>query len=214
MSRAPQERTAAEKPAPGALALPAESRREAPRAAVPGTETLMAKHRTESLAGTERLMEEVGELENGQPALPRVKGNKGSPGVDGMTVDELPEYRKSHGLEIGEQLRNGTYQPPPGRRVEIPKPEGRGTRQRGIPCVRDRFVQQAGLPVLQQRWDSTFPEPSHGFRPGRSAKPAGHEAQPYIAGGYRGVVDLDLEKFLDMASYCPQIHEVLSNRFG
>jgi hypothetical protein len=90
---------------------------------VPGTETLMAKHRTESLAGTERLMEEVGELENGQPALPRIKGNKGSPGVDGMTVDELQEYRKPHGLEIGEQLRNGTYQPPPRRRVEIPKPE-------------------------------------------------------------------------------------------
>jgi len=84
-----------------------------------GTETLMAKHRTESLAGTERLMEEVCELENCKQALQRVKGNKGSPGIDGMTVDELPEYLKQHGLEIGEQLRSGTYQPQPVRRVEI-----------------------------------------------------------------------------------------------
>ena len=83
------------------LAFPAESRSDAPRAAVPGTETLMAKHRTESLAGTERLMEEVCELENCKQGLQRVKGNKGSPGVDGMTVDELPEYLKQHGLEIG-----------------------------------------------------------------------------------------------------------------
>jgi hypothetical protein len=83
----------------------------------------MAKHRTESLAGTERLMEEVCELENCKQALQRVKTNKGSPGVDGMTVDELPEYLKQHELEIGEQLRNGTYQPQPVRRVEIPKPD-------------------------------------------------------------------------------------------
>jgi hypothetical protein len=83
----------------------------------------MAKHRTESLAGTERLMEEVCELENCKQALQRVKTNKGSPGVDGMTVDELPEYLKQHELEIGEQLRNGTYQPQPVSRVEIPKPD-------------------------------------------------------------------------------------------
>ena len=162
-----------------------------------GTETLMAKHRTESLAGTERLMEEVCELENCKQALQRVKGNKGSPGVDGMSVDELPEYRKQHGLEIGEQLRNGTYQPQPVRRVEIPKPDGSGMRKLGIPCVLDRFVQQAVLQVLQKRWDPTFSEHSHGFRPGRSAKQAVHEAQQYIAGGYRWVVDLDLEKFFD-----------------
>ena len=122
-----------------------------------GTETLMAKHRTESLAGTERLMEEVCELENCKQALQRVKGNKGSPGVDGMTVDELPEYLKQHGLEIGEQLRNGTYQPQPVRRVEIPKPDGSGMRKLGIPCVLDRFVQQAVLQVLQKRWTRRSP---------------------------------------------------------
>src|ERR1700720_209771 len=91
------------------LAFPVESRRDAPKAAVKGTETLMAKHRTESLAGTEQLMEEVCELENCKQALQRVKANKGSPGVDGMSVDQLPAYRKQHELEIGEQLRNGAY---------------------------------------------------------------------------------------------------------
>ncbi len=185
----------------GVLAFPAESRSDAPRAAVQGTETLMAKHRNESLAGTERLMEEVCELENCKQALQRVKGNKGSPGIDGMTVDELPEYLKQHGLEIGEQLRNGTYQPQPVRRVEIPKPDGSGTRKLGIPCVLDRFVQQAVLQVLQKRWDPTFSEHSHGFRPGRSARQAVHEAQQYIAEGYRWVVDLDLEKFFDRVNH-------------
>ncbi|MGC1645714.1 MAG: group II intron reverse transcriptase/maturase [Candidatus Sulfotelmatobacter sp.] len=161
----------------------------------------MAKHRNESLAGTERLMEEVRELENCKQALQRVKANKGSPGVDGMTVDELPEYLKQHGLEIGEQLRNGTYQPQPVRRVEIPKPDGAGVRKLGIPCVLDRFVQQAVLQVLQKRWDPTFSEHSHGFRPGRSARQAVHEAQQYIAEGYRWVVDLDLEKFFDRVNH-------------
>src|ERR1700746_1477197 len=183
------------------LAFPAESRSEAPKTVEEGTETPVAKRKAESLAGTERLMEEVCERENCKQALQRVKANKGSPGGDGMTVDELPEYLKQHGLEIGEQLRNGTYQPQPVRRVEIPKPDGQGVRKLGIPCVLDRFVQQAVLQVLQKRWDPTFSEHSHGFRPGRSAKQAMHEAQQYIAGGYRWVVDLDLEKFFDRVNH-------------
>src|ERR1700683_5126083 len=118
-----------------------------------------------------------------------------------MTVDELPAYLKQHELEIGEQLRSGTYQPRPVRRVEIPKPDGSGMRKLGIPCVLDRFVQQAVLQVLQKRWDPTFSEHSHGFRPGRSAKQAVHEAQQYIAEGNRWVVDLDLEKFFDRVNH-------------
>jgi RNA-directed DNA polymerase len=183
------------------LAFPAEGRSDAPTAAAQGTETLRATRKSESLAGTERLMEEVCELENCKQALQRVKANKGSPGVDGMTVDELPEYLKQHELEIGEQLRNGTYQPQPVRRVEIPKSDGSGVRKLGIPCVLDRFVQQAVLQVLQKRWDPTFSEHSHGFRPGRSARQAVHEAQQYIAEGYRWVVDLDLEKFFDRVNH-------------
>jgi len=182
-------------PEQAVLAFPAESRSDAPTAVGRGTETPVAKRESESLAGTERLMEEVCELENVKQALQRVKANKGSPGVDGMTVDELPDYLKQHELEIGEQLRNGTYQPQPVRRVEIPKPDGQGVRKLGIPCVLDRFVQQAVLQVLQKRWDPTFSEHSHGFRPGRSARQAVHEAQQYIAEGYGWVVDLDLEKF-------------------
>jgi RNA-directed DNA polymerase len=189
------------RPEPGELAFPVEGRSDAPKITERRTETLMAKRRTENLAGTERLMEEVCELENCKQALQRVKANKGSPGVDGMTVDELPEYLKQHELEIGEQLRNGTYQPQPVKRVEIRKPDGTGMRKLGIPTVLDRFVQQAVLQVLQKRWDPTFSEHSHGFRPGRSARQAVHEAQQYIAEGYRWVVDLDLEKFFDRVNH-------------
>ena len=188
-------------PEQGELAFPAESRSDAPKATGKGTETRVAERQTESLAGTERLMEEVCELENCKQALQRVKANKGSPGIDGMTVEELPEYLKQHGLTIGEQLRQGSYQPQPVRRVEIEKPDGGGMRKLGIPTALDRFVQQAVLQVLQKGWDPTFSEHSHGFRPGRSAKQAVQEAQQYIAAGYRWVVDLDLEKFFDRVNH-------------
>jgi len=188
-------------PEQGVLAFPVESRSDAPKTTEKGIETLMAKCQSESLAGTERLMEEVCEWENCKQALQRVKANKGSPGVDGMTVDELPGYLKQHGLKIGEQLRNGTYQPQPVRRVEIRKPDGTGMRKLGIPCVLDRFIQQAVLQVLQKRWDPTFSEHSHGFRPGRSAKQAVHEAQQSIAEGHNWVADLDLEKFFDRVNH-------------
>jgi RNA-directed DNA polymerase len=188
------------RPEQGVLAFMTESRSEAPRAVCKGTETPTAKRKSESLAETERLMEEVCEWENCKQALQRVKANKGSPGVDGMTVEQLPEYLKQHGLEIGEQLRSGTYEPQPVRRVEIPKPGG-GVRQLGIPTVLDRFVQQAVLQVLQKRWDPTFSNHSHGFRPGRSARQAVQQAQQHIAAGYRWVVDLDLEKFFDRVNH-------------
>src|ERR1035441_326865 len=182
------------------LAFMTEGRSEAPRSVVEGTETLVAKRMPESLAETARLMEEVCEWENCMQALKRVKANKGSPGVDGMTVQQLPEYLKQHGLEIREQLLTGTYEPKPVKRVEIPKPGG-GVRKLGIPPVLDRFVQQAVLQVLQKRWDPTFSDHSHGFRPGRSARQAVREAQQYIAEGYRWCVDLDLEQFFDRVNH-------------
>lgn len=182
------------------LAFPPESRSEAPTAGGRGTETRMAKRETESPADTERLMEEVCQWENCMQAWNRVKANKGGPGVDGMTLEEFPAYLEQHGPEIWEQLRNGTYQPQPVKRVEIPKPDG-GMRKLGIPTVLDRWVQQAVLQVLQKRWDPTFSNHSYGFRPGRSAGQAVRQAQQYIAEGYRWVVDLDLEKFFDRVNH-------------
>src|SRR5215469_17822214 len=137
------------------LAFTEESRSEAPRASGEGTESLAAKRRTESPAIGEQLMEEVCERENCKQALARVKANKGSPGVDGMTVHDLPGYLKEHWPVIREQLLNGTFVPQPVRRVEIDKPEG-GVRKLGIPTVLDRFIQQAVMQVLQRRLDRTF----------------------------------------------------------
>src|SRR6516225_572653 len=183
------------------LAFPAESRSEAPKAAGQGTESFAAKRRTESPAITERLMEEVCERENCKQALRRVKANKGSPGIDGMTVDELPGYLQQHWPAIREQLLNGTYEPKPVRRVEIPKPDGGGMRKLGIPTVLDRYIQQAVMQVLQRQWDPTFSDHSYGFRPGRSAHQAVAKAQQYIAEGHGWCVDLDLEKFFDRVNH-------------
>src|ERR1700683_5129817 len=129
------------------LAFTDESRSEAPRVAGEGTESLAAKCGTESLA-IEQLMGEVCERENCKQALARVKANKGSPGVDGMTVNELPEFLKQYWSAIREQLLSGTYKPQPVRRVEIPKPDGGGVRKLGIPSVLDRFIEQAGMWAL------------------------------------------------------------------
>src|SRR5262245_27638681 len=145
---------------------------EARRPGLAATESLKARSATESPAGTNRIMEEVCERENLKEALRRVKANKGSPGVDGMTVQALPGYLKQHWPAIREQLLSGSYQPTPVRQVEIPKPDRGGVRKLGIPCVLDRFVQQALMQVVQRRWDSTFSDHSYGFRPQRSAHQA------------------------------------------
>jgi len=182
------------------LAFTDKSRSEAPRTSGRGTESLRAKRRAESPAMGERLMEEVCERENCKRALARVKANKGSAGVDGMTVQQLAEFLKQHWPAIREQLLSGTYEPQPVKRVEIPKPDG-GKRKLGIPTVLDRFIQQAVMQGLQDRWDGAFSDHSFGFRPGRSAHQAVEQAQQYIAEGYRWVVDLDLEKFFDRVNH-------------
>src|SRR6204780_1388450 len=154
----------------------------------------------ESPASTNRLMEEVCERENLKEALRRVKANKGSAGVDGMTVGGITDYLKQHWPAIREQLLKGTYEPRPVRRVEIPKPDG-GVRKLGIPTVLDRLIQQGVMQVLQRQWDPTFSESSYGFRPGRSAHQAVAQAQQYIAEGYGWCVDFDLEKFFDRVNH-------------
>lgn len=183
------------------LAFGEEGRSEAPKASGEGSETLTAERMIEIPAkDSEQLMEEVCERENCLQALKRVKSNKGGAGIDGMTVEQLPDYLKEHWPAIREQLLSGIYKPQPVKRVEIPKPGG-GVRKLGIPTVLDRMVQQAVMQVLQGRWDAEFSEHSHGFRPGRSAHQAVAEAQKYIAGGKGWVVDLDLEKFFDRVNH-------------
>jgi RNA-directed DNA polymerase len=174
---------------------------EARQAGREETESRQAMHESESPANTTRLMEEVCERENLLEALRRVKGNKGSAGIDGMTVGQLSGYLKEHWLTIREQLLNGTYKPQPVRRVEIEKPDGGGMRKLGIPTTLDRFLQQAVMQVLQRRWNPIFSDHSFGFRPGRSAHQAVTQAQLYLAEGYGWVIDLDLEKFFDRVNH-------------
>jgi RNA-directed DNA polymerase len=164
------------------------------------TEWSGAMSGTENPASANRWMEDVCERENLKEALRRVKANKGSAGVDGMTVDGLSDYLKQYWPAIREQLLKGTYEPQPVRRVEIPKPDG-GVRKLGIPTVLDRLIQQAVMQVLQRQWDRTFSDHSYGFRPGRSAHQAVAQAQQYIAEGHGWCVDLDLEKFFDLVNH-------------
>jgi RNA-directed DNA polymerase len=182
------------------LAFGEEGRGDTPVTDAKGTEPPVAKPARESLAEEERLMEEVCDRTNVEIAWKRVRANQGSPGVDGMTIDAAVDFLRGHWSTIREQLLQGTYQPKPVKRVEIPKPDG-GVRKLGVPCVVDRLIQQALLQVLQKRWDPTFSEHSYGFRPGRSAQQAVAQAQTYIAEGYHWAVDIDLEKFFDRVNH-------------
>lgn len=180
------------------------SREDEPRAAVPGEARGGAAEAQASIAGpgadaTGALMEEVLARENLILALKRVMSNRGAAGVDGLTVEELKPYLQVHWPQIKAQLLAGCYQPQPVRRVMIPKAGG-GERMLGIPGVVDRLIQQALLQVLQARWDPSFSESSYGFRPGRSAHQALQVARAHVEAGRRIVVDVDLEKFLDVAS--------------
>ena len=199
-------RSAKQSEAGAQLELPLAGRGEAPR----GQRSVEAPtvSNGDVRSGSDHLMEKVVEWSNVLAALKRVRRNKGSPGVDGMTVDELPEHLAKNWEGIRAQLLGGTYQPAPGRSVEIPKGDG-GVRKLGIPTVVDRLIQQSILHVLQPMFDPTFSEHSHGFRPGRSAHGAVREAQRYIQGGKRVVVDVDLEKFFDRVN-----HDVLMGRLA
>ena len=178
------------------LALTTPGRDEAARRDAQEVETITAMAEPESPALTEHLMEAICESDNIEAALRAVVRNKGAPGVDGITVKQLPGMLKARWSEIEDQLLQGRYQPQPVLRVKIPKPDG-GMRNLGIPTVIDRVIQQALLQRLQPQWDPTFSEHSYGFRPGRSAHQAVAQAQAYVIDGYRFVVDLDLAKFFD-----------------
>ena len=138
------------------LALEPGDQGETPVSGSKRAEPIVAKPAPESPALTEQLMEEVCDRENLERAWKRVRQNKGSPGVDGMTIENARDYLREHWPSIRSQLLEGTYQPKPVKRVEIPKPDG-GVRKLGVRCVVDRLIQQAVLQVLQEQWDPTFP---------------------------------------------------------
>ena len=158
--------------------------------------------------GREDLLWQALSRENMAATWKRVKANKGSAGVDGLTIERAPEFLKTHWSRIRRELLDGTYRPQAVRRVEIPKPTG-GMRELGIPTVVDRLIQQALLQILQPLIDPTFSEFSYGFRPGRSAHDAVRKAQQYAQEGYRVVVDVDLEKFFDLVN-----HDILMDRLA
>lgn len=157
---------------------------------------------------TQSLMEEVTSRENLNRAYRKVRANKGAPGVDGITLDDLPAWIAEHKQELIDSLLDGSYQPQPVRGVQIPKPGG-GMRQLGIPTVADRLVQQAILQVLEPRLDPTFSASSYGFRPGKSAHQALEQASKFVAEGRTIVVDMDLEKFFDRVN-----HDILMSRLA
>ena len=161
-----------------------------PPIAAPGVEACTAAAgRTKS--ESDLLMERVVERSNMRLALKRVVQNRGSAGVDDLTVAELNDWLKAHWSRVKEALLAGRYMPQAVRRVDIPKPQG-GVRTLGVPTVVDRLIQQGLHQVLQPIFEPTFSDSSYGLRPGRSAGQAVQAAAGYVRDGRRWVVDLDL----------------------
>ena len=169
-------------------------------------EGIFAKGNEESKTSELILLEQILERENMKLAYERVRTNKGAPGTDGITVEELGNFLKVNWLRIKEEIISGKYKPSPVRRVEIPKPDG-GIRLLGIPTTVDRLIQQAVLQVLMPVFDPEFSESSFGFRPGRSAHDAVRQSRRYIQEGFKFVVDIDIEKFFDRVN-----HDILMSR--
>jgi len=184
-----------------------ESSGRKPRGQEAGASNATARPGSSRPEAERRLMELIVSRENMMTAYRRVAANKGAPGVDKMTVEQLKPYLVVHWPRIKEELLAGRYRPAPVRGVEIPKPGGKGKRLLGIPTVLDRLIQQAIHQVLMPIFDPGFSDSSYGFRPGRSAHDAVRAAQSYVAAGNRFVVDLDLEKFFDRVN-----HDVLMAR--
>lgn len=162
----------------------------------PANETLQSSKPNQAIM----LMERICEPQNLNDAWLRVKANKGSAGVDTVTIDQFTQHFRQHEPRLKDQLLTGTYQPSPVRGVKIPKPNG-GQRQLGIPTVLDRVIQQAILQILQPAFEENFEDNSYGFRPKRSAHQAIKASQQYIQNGYNWVIDMDMEKFFDRVNH-------------
>lgn len=169
-------------------------------AALPPDEPVVGSAGNPESIPSSALLAQVLDRANLQRALKQVRRNKGAPGIDGMTVDELPEYLKQHWPAIRAQLESGQYRPRPVKRVEIPKGDGK-TRPLGIPTVLDRFIQQAIAQVVSAQWEPHFHPHSYGFRPNRSAHQAVRHVQATIRAGYGWVVDMDLQSFFDRVNH-------------
>lgn len=156
------------------------------------------------------LLEEILDRDNMNRAYKKVKSNKGKPGIDGMTADELLPFLKEKGDRIKQAIMEGTYSPRPVRRVEIPKPDG-GVRLLGIPTVLDRVIQQAIAQVLSPIYEKEFSDNSYGFRPGRNARQAVRKCKEYIDAGYKWTVDIDLAKYFDTVNH-DKLMRLLSKR--
>lgn len=174
--------------------------RRKPAAALPPDEPVTGSAGQPESIPPRALLAQVLDRANLQRALKQVRRNKGAPGIDGMTVEELPEYLKHHWLEIRAQLEAGQYRPSPVKRVEIPKGDGK-TRPLGIPTVLDRFIQQAIAQIISAQWEPHFHPHSYGFRPNRSAHQAIRHVQATIREGHGWVVDLDLQSFFDRVNH-------------
>ena len=147
-----------------------------------------------------KLIEKILEEENIKISIHKVKTNKGAPGIDNMTVNELEDYFKEYYDEIKASILNGNYKPQPARRVYIPKPNGK-LRPLGIPVVIDRVIEQAIANILSDIFDSTFSDSSFGFRENRRAHDAIYQVLEYLNNGYEWVIDMDIEKFFDRVNH-------------
>jgi RNA-directed DNA polymerase len=170
------------------------------KAGAPSISPASPGRRDDRLGVKEEMLEKILSKDNLNLAYKKVKVNKGSPGVDGMTVEELLPYLKQQGETLRQRILAGEYQPQPVRRVEIPKPDG-GVRQLGIPTVVDRFIQQAIAQELNKIFDSDFSVSSYGFRQQKSAHQAILQAREYLEQGCHWTVDIDLEKFFDRVNH-------------
>lgn len=155
------------------------------------------------------MLDEILSKANLNQAWKKVKANKGVAGVDGVTIEEFLEYARKHWARVKQEILDESYRPSPVKRVEIPKPNGRGNRKLGIPTVLDRVLCQAILQVLQPIFDPQFSESSYGFRPRRSCHGAVKQARRIIDSGYGYALDMDLEKFFDTVN-----HDILMHRLS
>ena len=147
-----------------------------------------------------KLIEKILSEENIKEAIKRVKSNKGSPGIDKMTVNEIDKYIREHNEEIRSSIIALKYKPQPVRRVYIPKANGK-KRPLGIPTVQDRVIQQSIAQQLNQIFEPTYSEHSYGFRVGRDCHGAIKEVLQYLNEGREWVIDLDIEKYFDTVNH-------------